>query len=334
LFSSGTTLDEADTGAIGVKQTIHTLIIVIALLATSMGVGVAAHADRLLIVALPAAVGLIMLLRSLGASAERAAWAIFTVWLGTTYIQQGTLLEMGITVFYGGFALLGVYRSPYFLVGAWLFHPIWDSIPRDLPTHLHALPHACILFDIPIGMYLLWAIRQRRWSIQAQDARWWQSIILASYPAVLILMLSLSVTIGAPSGYLLWMAIPLALVLLAATHWLNQQTQRATWAVLAGFVGMTYAHTGGLLDQAFFLGSVGLAAYGYFGSSFALVITWAFFIVWSLLPHTLPVDYSDLPRAMILFCIVCGGYMTSQFKHYRWNPSNSTPSSDGEGITR
>lgn len=320
---SANILNDQDDGDNCVKQTIHTLIIIIALLATSIGVGLAAHADRLIIVALPAALGLIVLLRALGPAAERAAWAIFTVWLGTTYIQLETPLEIGMALLYGGLALLGVYRSPYFLVGAWLFHPIWDSLPRDLPNHLHALPDACILFDIPIGFYILWAIRHQRWSVQTNHKRWWQPMLLASYPAILIILLSLSVLIGVSGDYLLWIAIPVACSLIGATHWLNQQMHLATWAILTGFLGMTYAHTGGVLDQVLFLGFVGLAAYGYFGSSLALVTAWILLCLWSFLPHILPIEYVDLPRAMSLFCLICGGYLAWQFKQQRWNPATT-----------
>ncbi|MBP7689753.1 MAG: hypothetical protein KA765_17680, partial [Thermoflexales bacterium] len=56
------------------------------------------------------------------------------------------------------------FKSPYFLALAWLFHPVWDFVPRDLPPQLLDLPLACLLYDIPIGLYLLWGARRNRWT--------------------------------------------------------------------------------------------------------------------------------------------------------------------------
>ena len=60
---------------------------------------------------------------------------------------------------------IGRSQIPYFLVVAWLFHPVWGFIPRELPELYIDLPMACILFDIPIGIYLLSASRIKRWAL-------------------------------------------------------------------------------------------------------------------------------------------------------------------------
>lgn len=61
-------------------------------------------------------------------------------------------------------ALLGTFRSPWFLVVAWYAHIPWDFVPRELPEALLGLPLACLLFDGLIGTYLIWRIRSRRWA--------------------------------------------------------------------------------------------------------------------------------------------------------------------------
>ena len=128
-------------------------------------IGTAAKAGYLIPAAVPFALVLILILRFMNPKLERIAWAAFTVWLGSTYVQLGNLIEYGLFFAYIALALLGVLKSPYFFVAAWLFHPVWDFIPRELPELYVDLPMACILFDIPIGIYLLSASRIKRWTL-------------------------------------------------------------------------------------------------------------------------------------------------------------------------
>ncbi len=138
--------------------------IVLVLYAASAAVGAASRAGMLIPVALPLAAALILAVRWLKPPAELAAWAVFTsLLLGGTYLSTGSPLETGALVIYFGLTALGLFRSPYFLTLAWLIHPLWDFLPRDLPAQLVDLPMACLLYDIPIGLYLLWGARQRRW---------------------------------------------------------------------------------------------------------------------------------------------------------------------------
>ena len=132
---------------------------------TGSAIGTAAKAGYLIPAAVPFALVLILILRFMNPKLERIAWAAFTVWLGSTYVQLGNSIEYGLFFAYIALALLGVLKSPYFLVVAWLFHPAWDFIPRELPELYVDLPMACILFDIPIGIYLLSASRIKRWTL-------------------------------------------------------------------------------------------------------------------------------------------------------------------------
>lgn len=130
---------------------------------TSAGVGAAARAHILVPTALPFAALLILVLRRLSPAAERSGWAVFTVWLGTTYLQTGTSAETAAALLNLGLAFGGVFASPWLLVVAWAFHPAWDLLPRTLPALLVDLPMACLLFDGLIALYLAWAIRRGRW---------------------------------------------------------------------------------------------------------------------------------------------------------------------------
>ncbi len=145
------------------KRIAVTVYILVLLYLAGFGIGSAAREDMLIQIAFPFAVILILGVRVLGERFELAGWAVFTVWLGSTYLQTGQTIETIIFVVYIGIALLGAFKSPYFLAFAWLFHPVWDFVPRELPDLLKDLPTACIMFDIPIGLYILWFTRKDRW---------------------------------------------------------------------------------------------------------------------------------------------------------------------------
>ncbi len=147
------------------KNIANTIYILFLIMLTGSAIGAAAKAGYLIPAAVPFSLVLILILRFMNPKLERIAWAAFTVWLGSTYVQLGNPIEYGLFFAYIALALLGVFKSPYFLAAAWLFHPVWDFIPRELPELYVDLPTACILFDIPIGLYLLWTSRIKRWTL-------------------------------------------------------------------------------------------------------------------------------------------------------------------------
>jgi hypothetical protein len=133
-----------------------------------LGIDLAAQQRLLVPYAFPAGIVLILAVRVLGRKAELAGWAAFTVWLGSTYLLSAdSIAPVEVIAFlaYLSLGLPGAFRSPYFLALAWLLHPAWDFFPRVLPDVLHDLPAACILFDVPIGLYLLWFARRGRWDV-------------------------------------------------------------------------------------------------------------------------------------------------------------------------
>lgn len=134
------------------------------LVATSIGVGAAARGEILVPVAVPFAGLLIAALRLLRPTAERHAWGLFTVWLGTTYLSTGAVSETMMAGAYLALAVAGSFISPSFLVAAWAFHPAWDLLPRTLPQLLQDLPMACLLFDGAVAVYLGWASRTGRFT--------------------------------------------------------------------------------------------------------------------------------------------------------------------------
>lgn len=143
------------------------VFLLVLLVATSAGVGLAARNGVLVIVAVPFAAVLVIVLRTLGATVERAGWALFTVWLGTTYLQTGAGMETALALVYVALGLVGAFASPWAFVLAWAGHPFWDLLPRTLPPLLVDLPTACLFFDGFIAIYLAWAIWNERWPIRA-----------------------------------------------------------------------------------------------------------------------------------------------------------------------
>lgn len=123
-------------------------------------VAMAANAHALVWASIPLTLIPIAGLYFLPANAERAGWALFTVWLGSTYASLGTPLELGVFGLICAFALLGYFRSSWYFVVSWFGHIAWDFVPRALPELYLELPSACMLFDGGIGLYLAWRIRR------------------------------------------------------------------------------------------------------------------------------------------------------------------------------
>lgn len=74
------------------------------------------------------------------------------------------VLDALVFFVYVAVAALGVFRSPFFLVGAWLAFIPWNFAPHKVPPMYAALPVACALFCIPVALYLVWGAREKRWT--------------------------------------------------------------------------------------------------------------------------------------------------------------------------
>ena len=96
---------------------------------------------------------------------ELAGWAVFTVWLGSTYLSSGTPIEYAAFAVIVGLAVIGYFLSPWFLVVAWIGHIFWDFVPRELPALVSDLPMACLIFDAIIGGFIAYRIRAGRWDL-------------------------------------------------------------------------------------------------------------------------------------------------------------------------
>jgi len=123
-------------------------------------IGLATELGILIPAALPLGVLLVLLFYWLSPRVQLIGWAVATAWLlssvylGTSDLEYFMLMVVVIA------AIAGVFWSPWFIAGIWMIHPLWDLIPRDLPDHQHDLPLACLIYDLVIGIYLIFRIRK------------------------------------------------------------------------------------------------------------------------------------------------------------------------------
>ncbi len=309
------------------KNIILTLYIVFLIIAAGFGVGAATQAGVVIPAAVPFAFVLILIMYFMGVKPELISWAAFTVGLlGGTYLSTGNLMEYVMFFFYIVLSALGIFKSPYFLALAWLFHPIWDFVPRALPYRLHDLPLACVLFDIPIGLYLLWGSWKKRWLPFGEDTSNRNAMIRSAktiFIGCLIMAVSYATAAATGTGYLNWVVLALAIIVILGFRFMGATAELIAWAVLTGWLGMTYAHTGGTVDALVFFIYVVLSALGGFISPYFLAGAWLVFIPWSFMPHHLTHMYSDFPVATIFYCLPIALYLLWGAQTKRWlSPGN------------
>lgn len=307
------------------KNTAITLFITVLLVASAFGVGAATQAGALIPAAIPFALALIFVIRLLGPKPELIAWAVFTTGLlAGTYLSTGGTLEYVIFVVYAVLSILGVFKSPYFLALAWLFHPIWDFVPRTLPTAMHDLPMACAFFDTPIGLYLLWGAWKKRWTVFGNESVWGSNTGKTMLIALAMAIVTLGVIFSAASHVLLIATVPLAVAIILVFRAMGAKAEFIAWAFFTGWAGMTYAHTGGMLEALVFLAYVVLSALAVFVSPYFLLAAWLVFIPWSLMPHELSNRFPEFAPAGVLFALIVSLYFVWQLRAGRWSSANKT----------
>lgn len=306
------------------KPAFKTAYVVLLVVLAGFGIGYAMKANLLIACAFPFSLAVIASLYFLGKRAEMLAWVGFTVWLGNTYLMTNQPIEYLTLTVYLLLATLDMLVSPYYLALAWLVHPLWDFFPRVLPANQADLPMACILFDVPIGLYMLWAIRRKEWTALAATAShdvWWKTLsvnkaqwkLVVQSISVLVLLIGLTFAAAsaAAAGSLNWWAIPLSMILVGVMHVIGNPVAKYGWAIITSWLGMTYAHTGGFVDAAIFFAYVIVVVYAIDRSKLWMAGAWLSFIAYSLFPHNLPHTYHALPVGSAVFCLIPALYFLS-----------------------
>ena len=256
-------------------------------------IGIGTQLGILIPAAFPLGVLLVLLFYWLPARVQLIGWAVATVWLLSSVYLGASDLEYVALIVVVVAAIAGVFWSPWFLAGIWMIHPLWDLVPRDLPEHQHDLPLACLIYDLVIGVYLIFRIRAKffdKAKVELKTNSKMFSTGLGRTTAALI-MLAVIITqilvVGTVSmeSYSTWVAAPVALALILSTLWLPREGQKIFWAVLTARTGMTFAHSGEALEIAIF-GLMGLVAVlGFRKSPYIWAGAWAFHALWHFLPR-------------------------------------------------
>jgi len=162
-----------------ILKRIATAVYILALICFfAIGLIEAENNQMLISFAFPAALVLLLAARAFGPKAELASWSVFTVLLGSVYvllvtawagifpIEKITIVEVIAFMACFSFGLLGAFKSPYFLAFAWLFYPVLAFFHPKLPFDvLKDFAAACVLFGLPIGLYILWFAYKNRWIV-------------------------------------------------------------------------------------------------------------------------------------------------------------------------
>ena len=163
-----------------ILKRIATAIYILALICFfAFGLLNAANDQMLIPFAFPAALALLLAARTFGPKVELASWSVFTILLGSAYmllltawaggfywIEEITIVEIIAFIACFGLGLFGAFKSPYFLAFAWLFYPILAFLHPKLPLGvLEDFAAACVLFGLPIGLYILWFAYKNRWTV-------------------------------------------------------------------------------------------------------------------------------------------------------------------------
>ena len=162
-----------------ILKRIATAVYILALICLfAFGLIEAENNQMLIPFAFPAALVLLLAARAFGPKAELASWSVFTVLLGSVYvllvtawagifpIEKITIVEVIAFIACFGFGLLGAFKSPYFLAFAWLSYPVLAFFHPKLPLDvLKDFAAACVLFGLPIGLYILWLAYKNRWTV-------------------------------------------------------------------------------------------------------------------------------------------------------------------------
>jgi hypothetical protein len=274
--------------------------------------------------ALPLGLFIVALLAWLKPRVQLVAWSAVTAWLLSSVYLGTSEIEYLMLILVLFAAIAGALWSPWFLVGIWLVHPLWDLIPRDLPEHQHDLPWACFIYDTVVGLYILWRVKTGFFkdavvapNLKERFLGTGASRTLSAIGLLVILSLEISlVGLISMDAISVWLAVPVALGLIASTLWLPVSGRKVFWLVFTVWTGMTFAHSGETLELVVFGLMIVLAVLGYRTSSVYWVIAWSFHALWHFLPRqhlshesALLMGHWMIPLAGFLFELTIAGYL-------------------------
>ena len=287
-------------------------------------IGLATQLDILLIAAIPFGILLVGLLFWLPPRAQLLSWAAVTAWLLSSVYLGTSDIEYFMLILVFLAAIAGVFWSPWFIAAIWFIHPLWDLIPRDLPEHQHDLPLACLMYDLVVAFYLMWRIRKgffkeaivstssAKGLLSTGSGRTLGAVVMLSVLIIQIMIVGM-VSMDQLS---VWVAAPVAIGLIASTLWLPIEGKKTFWLVFTMWTGMTFAHSGELIEILIFGLMILLAVLGFRVSLYYFGIAWVFHAFWGLLPRehlshdtAMLMGHWMIPLAGLIFELTIGAYL-------------------------
>jgi len=287
-------------------------------------IGLATQLDVLLVAAIPLGLLLVGLLFWLPPRAQLISWAAVTAWLLSSVYLGSSDLEYFMLILVFLAAIAGVFWSPWFLAAIWFIHPLWDMIPRALSDAQHDLPLACLMYDLVVALYLAWRTRKgffKEAIAATPNAKGFLASgagrTLAAIGMLSVLIIEIfAVGMVSMDQLSLWVAAPVALALIASTLWLPIEGKKIFWLVFTIWTGMTFAHSGEILEILIFGLMVLLAVLGFRVSVNYFAIAWTFHAFWGLMPRerlphgtALFMGHWMLPIAGFIFEICIAAYL-------------------------
>lgn len=287
-------------------------------------IGLATQLDMLLVAAIPLGLLLVGLLFWLPPRAQLISWAAVTAWLLSSVYLGSSDLEYFMLILVFLAAIAGVFWSPWFLAAIWFIHPLWDMIPRELSDAQHDLPLACLMYDLVVAVYLAWRTRKGFFKEATAATPNTKGFLasgagrtLAAIGMLSVLIIEIfAVGMVSMDQLSLWVAAPVALALISSTLWLPIEGKKIFWLVFTIWTGMTFAHSGEILEILIFGLIILLAVLGFRVSVSYFAIAWTFHAFWGLMPRehlshetALLMGHWMLPVAGFIFEISIAAYL-------------------------
>lgn len=308
------------------RNSLWVQVLHIAIVAIGFGylIGYATELGILIPAAIPLGFVLVGAMAWLPARAQLIGWAILTAWLLAGVYLGASEVEYIAFIVVVLAAIAGVVWSPWFLMGVWLAHPLWDLIPRELPEHQHDLPLACLLYDSVVGIYLFWRIRSGFFAgavaAPKQKLKFlstgWSRLSVASYLLLIIVSQVLVVGLFSMDSNSIWIAPLVALGLGATIIWLPVEARKLFITIFTIWTAMTFAHSGELLEVLIFVALSALAILAYKGRPWLFVVIWAAHGLWHLFPRehlsheaAMLMGHWMIPMAGVLFELTVAGLL-------------------------
>jgi hypothetical protein len=167
-----------------------------------------------------------------------------------------------------------------------------------------------LIYDLVVALYLAWRTRKGFFKDATASTPNTKGFLasgagrtLAAVAMLAVLIMEISV-VGMVSmeQISLWVAAPVAIALIASTLWLPVEGKKIFWLVFTIWTGMTFAHSGELLEILVFGLMILLAVLGFRVSVNYFAIAWTFHAYWGLLPFwgLLPREHLSHDTALLM----------------------------------